>query len=74
MNQELERFGSRLLSQVKALGWECERNPPLFRQYDAWGQRLDQILTCSAWRRIKGIAAEEGLIAEAYERRFSSWR
>ncbi|NXX51159.1 ACD11 dehydrogenase, partial [Tricholaema leucomelas] len=73
VNQELERFGDRLLSQVKPLGWECELNPPEFRQYDAWGQRLDQILTCSAWRRIKGIAAEEGLVAEAYERRFSSW-
>ncbi|NXF96639.1 ACD11 dehydrogenase, partial [Eubucco bourcierii] len=73
VHQELERFGNRLLSQVKPLGWECELNPPVFRQYDAWGQRQDQIITCSAWRRIKGIAAEEGLIAEAYERRFSNW-
>ncbi|NXV78760.1 ACD11 dehydrogenase, partial [Atlantisia rogersi] len=73
VNRELERFGNRLSTQIKPLGWECELNPPVFRQYDAWGQRVDQIVTCSAWRRMKEIAAEEGLIAEAYERRYSSW-
>ncbi|XP_040462879.1 acyl-CoA dehydrogenase family member 11-like [Falco naumanni] len=73
VNQDLERFGNRLLTKIKPLGWECELNPPVFRQYDAWGQRVDQIVTCSAWRRMKEIAAEEGLIAEAYERRYSSW-
>ncbi|KAM9280919.1 acyl-CoA dehydrogenase family member 11-like [Morus bassanus] len=73
VNQDLERFGNRLLTKIKPLGWECELNPPVFRQYDAWGQRVDHIVTCSAWRRMKEIAAEEGLIAEAYERRYSSW-
>ncbi|XP_010302385.2 acyl-CoA dehydrogenase family member 11 [Balearica regulorum gibbericeps] len=73
VNQDLERFGNRLLTQIKPLGWECELNPPVFRQYDAWGRRVDRIVTCSAWRRMKEIAAEEGLIAEAYERRYSNW-
>ncbi|NWH63987.1 ACD11 dehydrogenase, partial [Geococcyx californianus] len=73
VNQDLERFGNRLLTEIKPLGWECELNPPVFQQYDAWGQRVDRIFTCSAWRRMKEITAEEGLIAEAYERRYSSW-
>ncbi|XP_074777445.1 acyl-CoA dehydrogenase family member 11-like isoform X2 [Athene noctua] len=73
VNQDLERFGNRLLTTIKPLGWECELNPPVFRQYDAWGRRVDHIVTCSAWRRMKEIAAEEGLIAEAYERRYSNW-
>ncbi|KAM6297980.1 acyl-CoA dehydrogenase family member 11-like [Aegotheles albertisi] len=73
VSQDLERFGNRLLTKIKHLGWECELNPPVFRQYDAWGQRVDHIVTCSAWRRMKEIAAEEGLIAEAYERRYSNW-
>ncbi|XP_068268652.1 acyl-CoA dehydrogenase family member 11-like [Nyctibius grandis] len=73
VSEDLERFGNRLLTEVKPLGWECELNPPVLRQYDAWGQRVDHIITCSAWRRIKEIAAEEGLIAEAYERRYSNW-
>ncbi|NXD87959.1 ACD11 dehydrogenase, partial [Halcyon senegalensis] len=73
VDQDLERFGNRLLTQVKPLGWECELNPPVFQQYDAWGRRVDRIVTSSAWRRLKEIAAEEGLIAEAYERRYSNW-
>ncbi|XP_009330312.1 PREDICTED: uncharacterized protein LOC103923643 isoform X2 [Pygoscelis adeliae] len=73
VSRDLERFGNRLLTKIKPLGWECELNPPVFRQYDAWGRRVDHIVTCSAWRRMKEIAAEEGLIAEAYERRYSNW-
>ncbi|NXV25585.1 ACD11 dehydrogenase, partial [Rissa tridactyla] len=73
VNRDLERFGNRLLTKIRPLGWQCELNPPVFRQYDAWGQRVDQIVTCSAWRKMKEIAAEEGLIAEAYERRYSNW-
>ncbi|XP_013056650.3 acyl-CoA dehydrogenase family member 11-like isoform X1 [Anser cygnoides] len=73
VSQDLERFGNRLLTEVKPLGWECELNPPVFRQYDAWGQRVDHIITCSAWKRMKEISAEEGLIAEAYERKYSNW-
>ncbi|KAM8992707.1 acyl-CoA dehydrogenase family member 11-like [Ara ararauna] len=73
VDRDLERFGNRLLTQIRALGWECELNPPVLRQYDAWGRRVDHIITCSAWRRMKEIAAEEGLVAEAYERRYSNW-
>ncbi|XP_058707155.1 acyl-CoA dehydrogenase family member 11-like isoform X2 [Poecile atricapillus] len=73
VHQDLERFGNRLLTKIQPLSWECELNPPVFRQYDAWGQRVDHIHTCSAWRRMKEISAEEGLIAEAYEKRYSNW-
>ncbi|NXY84944.1 ACD11 dehydrogenase, partial [Alcedo cyanopectus] len=73
VDQDLERFGNRLLKQIKPLGWECELNPPVFWQFDAWGRRVDHILTSSAWRRMKEISAEEGLVAEAYERRYANW-
>ncbi|XP_058672792.1 acyl-CoA dehydrogenase family member 11-like [Ammospiza nelsoni] len=73
VHQNLERFGKRLLTEIQPLGWECELNPPVFRQFDAWGRRVDHIHTCLAWRRMKEISAEEGLIAEAYEKRYSHW-
>ncbi|NWI14165.1 ACD11 dehydrogenase, partial [Crypturellus soui] len=73
VSQDLEKFGNRLLTEIQPLAWECASNPPVFRQYDAWGQRLDHIITCSAWKRMKEISAEEGLVAEAYERRYSNW-
>ncbi|NWU92931.1 ACD11 dehydrogenase, partial [Upupa epops] len=73
VSRDLERFGNRVLTQIAALGWDCELNPPKFQPYNAWGWRMDHIVTCSAWRRIKEIVAEEGLVAEAYERRYSNW-
>ncbi|NWW70536.1 ACD11 dehydrogenase, partial [Climacteris rufus] len=73
VHEDLERFGKRLLTQIQPLGWECELNPPVFQPYDAWGRRVDRIHTCAAWRSMKEISAEEGLIAEAYERRYSNW-
>ncbi|NXJ84312.1 ACD11 dehydrogenase, partial [Trogon melanurus] len=73
VSRDLERFGNRLLSEASPLARDCEANPPTLRQFNAWGQRVDHIVTCPAWRRMKEIAAEEGLIAEAYERRFSNW-
>lgn len=73
VSADLERFGTRLKDEIDSLGRECELNPPRLQQFDAWGQRVDHVITCSAWKRMKLISAEEGLIAEAYERRHSNW-
>ncbi|XP_039361336.1 acyl-CoA dehydrogenase family member 11-like isoform X2 [Mauremys reevesii] len=70
---DLERFGARVTAEIDSLGRECELNPPALQHYDAWGRRVDHIVTCPAWKRMKEIAAEEGLIAEAYERKYSIW-
>ncbi|XP_048369590.1 acyl-CoA dehydrogenase family member 11-like isoform X3 [Sphaerodactylus townsendi] len=67
------RFGARLKNEIDSLGRECELNPPRLQQFDAWGRRVDHIITCAAWKKMKEISAEEGLIAEAYERRYSNW-
>ncbi|XP_048369588.1 acyl-CoA dehydrogenase family member 11-like isoform X1 [Sphaerodactylus townsendi] len=70
---DLMRFGARLKNEIDSLGRECELNPPRLQQFDAWGRRVDHIITCAAWKKMKEISAEEGLIAEAYERRYSNW-
>ncbi len=38
-----------------------------FRQYNAWGGRIDEIVTCPAWKQQKRIAAKEGLISIPYQ-------
>uniref|UniRef100_A0A4W3I6J0 Uncharacterized LOC103184399 n=1 Tax=Callorhinchus milii TaxID=7868 RepID=A0A4W3I6J0_CALMI len=73
ISRDLERFGDRLTSEIDALGRECELNPPSLQHFDAWGKRVDNIVTCPAWKKMKEISAKEGLIAEAYERRYSNW-
>ena len=37
----------------QVLGRECEVNPPYLVQTSAWGDRLDHIETCLAWKKMK---------------------
>ncbi|KFV62747.1 hypothetical protein N307_12057, partial [Dryobates pubescens] len=49
VNRDLERFGHRLLTQVKPLGWECELSPPVLRQYAVWLYCVPPCLTQDAF-------------------------
>ena len=44
-------------------------NEPALVQWDAWGNRVDRIEISPLWRKAERIAAEQGLVATAYERR-----
>lgn len=74
VQEELMRFGERVVCEVEALGRQCELNPPALQRYDPWGRRLDRILTCDAWAHLRRISAHEGLVAAAYERTYGEWR
>ncbi len=66
---DLTRFGDLCAGELWRLGRECEERPPHLVQTGAWGtRRLDRVLTCEAWQRQKRVAAQEGLVAIAYER------
>lgn len=69
----MTRFGDRIVNEVDALGIECENNPPSLTQYDAWGNTIDQINTCSAWKQQKVISAEEGIVAIGYENAYREY-
>lgn len=73
VQQDLLLFGERLVSEIEALGRQCELSPPVLQHYDAWGRRVDRILTCDAWTRLKHISAQEGLVAAGYERTYGEW-
>ena len=74
MGPDLAQFGEKVGGELHQKGLACEQNPPTLNQYSAWGKRIDQINTCPEWNHMKGVAAEEGLIAIAYERKFAEWR
>jgi alkylation response protein AidB-like acyl-CoA dehydrogenase len=65
----LRRLGERAVTDVLALGQAAEASPPRHIPYDPWGRRIDRIEVCDAWKQLERIAAEEGLVATAYERR-----
>ncbi|KAK3862515.1 hypothetical protein Pcinc_031631 [Petrolisthes cinctipes] len=70
---DLTRFGQRAVTELYTLGRQCELNQPFLKPYDAWGNRTDQLVTCEAWKTLKKISAEEGLIATAYEGRYGEY-
>lgn len=44
-------------------------NEPVLTQWDAWGNRVDRIEVSPLWREAERVAADQGLVATAYERR-----
>lgn len=71
---DLCAFGDRVASEVDEWGRECELNPPRLVHFDSWGRRVDHIVTSQAWKRMKDLSAQEGLVAIGYERSFGEWR
>ncbi len=65
----LRRLGERAVTDLQALGDAAETSPPCHIPYDPWGRRIDHIEVSGAWKQLERIAAEEGLVATAYERR-----
>lgn len=70
---DLGAFGHRCANDIRRLGLECERDLPYVVHYDAWGNRIDRLVTSESWRKMKDVSAEEGLISIAYERRYREW-
>lgn len=64
---DLERFGWQVATRIKILGQAAEAQPPRLLKQDAWGSQLDSVLTADAWKQLKALSAEEGLVAAAYE-------
>ncbi|KAL8559901.1 hypothetical protein ACOMHN_016947 [Nucella lapillus] len=69
---DLTRFGHRVGTDIYDLHLRCECEQPTVVQTDSWGHRVDDLRTSSAWTSMHHIAAEEGLIALAYERKFGA--
>uniref|UniRef100_A0A1A7XUI7 Acyl-Coenzyme A dehydrogenase family, member 11 n=2 Tax=Iconisemion striatum TaxID=60296 RepID=A0A1A7XUI7_9TELE len=70
---DLSAFGERVAKEVDTWGRECEVNPPRLVHFDPWGRRVDHIVTSAAWKRMKDLSAQEGLVAIGYERSFGEW-
>ncbi|XP_029294688.1 acyl-CoA dehydrogenase family member 11 [Cottoperca gobio] len=70
---DLCAFGERVANEVDEWGRECEVTPPRLVHFDPWGRRVDHIVTSSAWKRMKDLSAQEGLVAIGYERPFGEW-
>ncbi|XP_074526442.1 acyl-CoA dehydrogenase family member 11 [Halichoeres trimaculatus] len=70
---DLNAFGDRVANEVDGWGRECEVTPPRLVHFDPWGRRVDNIVTSPAWKRMKDLSAQEGLVAIGYERSYGEW-
>ncbi|XP_032435332.1 acyl-CoA dehydrogenase family member 11 [Xiphophorus hellerii] len=71
---DLNTFGERVAKDIDTWGRECELNPPRLVHFDPWGRRVDHIVTSVAWKRLKDLSAQEGLVAIGYDKSFGEWR
>ncbi|KAI9105245.1 hypothetical protein DFS34DRAFT_1330 [Phlyctochytrium arcticum] len=70
VESDIRQFGGRVVSDIQDMGDNAEANPPTLTQYDHWCRRVDTITTAEGWRTMKGVSAQEGLVAIAFERKF----
>lgn len=66
---DLERFGKLVATDFIVWAREAEMNPPQLTQFNAWGQRVDEITVSQGWLELERVAAEDGLVAIGYERK-----
>ncbi|CAO3641447.1 unnamed protein product [Mucor fragilis] len=73
IESDLSQFGERVITDIAAMGEDVEtpNNYPQLKQYDAWCRRVDEISTAQGWKDLNDVAAKEGLIAIAYERKYN---
>ena len=64
----LTEMGRAAGDELQAWGDACEREPAVLRQFDAWGERVDEVIYPQAWRQLAAQAARSGLVALPYER------
>jgi alkylation response protein AidB-like acyl-CoA dehydrogenase len=72
LEPELRHLGALAAGPLLALQAADRTAEPRHVPYDAWGRRVDRIELTPLWREAARLAAEHGLVATAYERRFGA--
>jgi len=70
---ELTAMGELAGGELYRFQLADRRNEPVLTQWDAWGNRVDRIEVSPLWREAERIAAGQGLVAIAYERRHGQY-
>jgi putative acyl-CoA dehydrogenase len=68
---DLTQFGRRTATEFIKWAREAEVNKPQLTQFDAYGNRVDEIKVSDAWLKLERVAAEDGLVATGYERKYA---
>ncbi|MFQ3681910.1 acyl-CoA dehydrogenase family protein [Roseiflexus sp.] len=69
---DLMTMGDLAGGELYRLHLADRRNEPVLTQWDAWGERIDDIEVSPLWKRAARLAAEYGLVALPYERTYGA--
>jgi acyl-CoA dehydrogenase len=64
---DLHAMGALAGGELYAMQLADRLNEPRLTQWDAWGERIDEIELTPLWREAERLAAEFGVVAAAYE-------
>jgi len=65
---ELDELGRVAGGALYALQLADRLNEPVLTQWDAWGNRIDEVAVSPLWREAERLTLGHGLVATAYER------
>ncbi|ANB14806.1 hypothetical protein AWJ20_2417 [Sugiyamaella lignohabitans] len=72
--KELTELGAEVVTP-QTYEWvdEAERNPPFIVEQDTFGHPINKLVTSEGWRRLKDVAAVQGVVSTAFERRYAEY-
>lgn len=71
--KQLDHLGKRAAGDLLDLYNQAVRELPIHIPYDPWGRRTDELRVSQAWDKLAAAAAEEGIVATGYERKFGEY-
>lgn len=67
LESEFHRLGDLAGGELYRMQLAEHDQEPRLEQWNAWGERVDEIVVTPLWERAERLAAELGLVATAYE-------
>lgn len=67
VNERLRALVRDAESELRAATLDAEAHPPVLKQFGAWGDRIDEIVTSRGWEVQRQAAARHGMVAVAYD-------
>lgn len=68
VTDHLKHLGELASHDMLKWAQDAETHPPVHRPFDPWGRRIDEIDTSAGWKSLERLAAQEGIVATAYDR------
>lgn len=73
IEESLDRMGELAAGPLYALSLHHRLDEPEHIPFDPWGRRVDEVRVNHAWEEYARVAAREGVVATAYERKHGSY-